>query len=137
MRRLTTAFVYFLLMYACGFATGVIREFLVTPRTGLTLALWIELPVMVGASFFVARFVLRHFGVRNEMSERLVMGLLGLSMLLAAEEAMSWALRGVSIFTLWTRFFPLAAIANFSGLALFALMPVLIGLQSGKRHTQM
>jgi hypothetical protein len=136
MQRLTAAFVYFILAYACGFATGIVREFLITPRTGLTLALWIELPVMVAASFWAARFVVRHFGVRNYRQERLAMGLVALLLSVLAEEIMSWVLRGVSVFTLWAHFSVFAAIANFGGLLLFALMPMLIGIWAVRRQTQ-
>ncbi len=126
MRYFIPACVYFLLVYACGFATGVVREFLVTPRTGLTLALWIELPVMVGASFFAARYVLRRFRVSADVRDRAVLGVLSLALLILAEEAMSWALRGISVFTTWAGFPPLAAIANFAGLLLFTAMPLII-----------
>jgi hypothetical protein len=136
MQRLAAAIVYFLLVYACGFATGVAREFLVTPRTGLTLALWIELPVMVAASFWAARYVLRRFGIRNHLQDRLSLGLLGLAFLVLAEEIMSWVLRGVSVFTLWAHFSVLAAIANFGGLLLSALMPLMIGIRAVRHQTQ-
>lgn len=126
MHRFVPAFAYFLLAYACGFATGVVREFFVTPRTGLTAALWIELPVMVAVSFFAARFVVRRFVVKNDLGDRLILGSLGLALLVVAEQVMSWALRGISVFTLWAHFSPLAAIANFAGLGLFAIMPLLI-----------
>lgn len=131
MRHFVPAFVYFLLVYACGFATGVLREFLVTPRTGLTLALWIELPVMVAASFFSARFVQHRFRVGSDFQVRAVLGLISLALLVLAEEVMSWALRGVSVFTLWARFSPLAAIANFAGLLLFAVMPLIVQRRAG------
>jgi hypothetical protein len=130
MQRLTAPFVYFVMVYACGIATGVVREFFITPRTGLTLALWIELPVMVGASFLAARFVVRRFGIMNYLQDRLNLGLLGLALLVVAEEIMSLALRGISVFTIWAHFSVLAGIANFSGLLLFALMPILIGIRA-------
>jgi hypothetical protein len=137
MQRLAAAFVYFLLVFACGTATGVVREFEVTPRTGLTLALWIELPVMIAASFVAARFVVRRFGVKDDLQDRLSLGLRGFALLVLAEEIMSWTLRGVSIFTFWAHFSALAALANFAGLLLFMLMPLLIGLQFLGRRSQM
>jgi hypothetical protein len=127
-QRFVPAFVYFVIVYACGFAIGVVREFVITPRTGLTLALWIELPIMVTASFFGARFVLHRFGIRNYLRERLTLGFLALLLLVLAEEIMSWALRGVSVFTLWAHFSVLAGIANFVGLLLFAMMPMMIDI---------
>jgi hypothetical protein len=134
MQRLAAVLVYFLLVYAFGFATGIVREFFITPRTGLTLALWIELPVMIAVSFLAARFVVRRFGVRNYLQERLAMGLVALLLLVLAEEIMSWTLRGISVFTLWAHFSVLAAIANFAGLLLFALMPLMIGIWAERQQ---
>jgi hypothetical protein len=137
MQRLAAAFIYFLLVYACGFATGVVREFFITPSTGLTLALWIEVPVLLAASFFSARFVLRRFCIKNEWRERWTLGLLALVMLIFSEEMMNWMLRGVSVFTFWANFPALAAIANFAGILFFALMPVLIDRQSVRHQSRM
>jgi hypothetical protein len=137
MQRVAAAFLYFLLVYACGFAVGVVREFVITPRTGLTLALWIELPIMVGASFVAARYVIRRFGVKRLLPDQLLLGGLGLAMLIIAEELMSWALRGVSVFTLWAHFSVLAAIANFAGLLLFALMPLLAGMWTARHGSRL
>jgi hypothetical protein len=136
MQRLIPVFVYFLIVYLCGFASGVVREFFITPRTGLTLALWIELPVMVSASFLAARFVIRRFAVESYPPVRLSLGLLALALLVVAEEIMSWAIRGVSVFTLWAHFSVLAALANFAGLLLFAIMPVLIDFPSVRGQIQ-
>ena len=129
MHRVSAAFAYFLIVYACGFAIGVVREFFVTPRTGLTLALWIELPVMIGASFMASRLVLGRFAGKAGLSDRAVIGAFALVLLVLAEEAMSWALRGVSVFTIWAHFSLLAGIANFTGLLIFALMPLLIDVR--------
>jgi hypothetical protein len=134
MHRLAAALNYFFLVYLCGFAAGVVREFFITPRFGLTLALWFELPVMIAASFFAAQFVLHRFSVRNTLWDRLNFGLLALILLLIAEEIMGWVLRGISVFTIWAHFSVLAAIANFAGLLLFALMPMMIGVWAVRRQ---
>jgi hypothetical protein len=136
MQRLIAVFVYVLIVYVCGIATGIVREFFITPRTGLTLALWIELPVMVGASFLAARFIVCRFAVESCLQVRLSLGLLGLALLVVAEEIMSWVLRGVSVFTLWAHFSVLAAVANFAGLLLFAIMPVLFDFPSALGQIQ-
>jgi hypothetical protein len=124
MQRLKAPFIYFLLVYFAGFVLGTVREFFVTPHVGLTAALLIEIPIMTLASFFAAQFVLDRSAQAKTSGDRLFIGCTAFILLLIAEEAMTRILRGISIFTLWADFPPLAAIANITGLALFMLMPL-------------
>lgn len=126
MARMKAPFVYFLIVYLAGFALGTAREFFVTPYVGLTGALWIEVPIMAVISYFAARFVIERAAEVKADGDRLFVGCAAFIMLLIAEEAMTRILRGISIFTLWADFEPLAAIANILGLALFMLMPLLV-----------
>ena len=134
MTRLKAPFLYFLLVYLAGFALGTVREFLVTPAVGLTNALLIEMPIMAVVSFFAARFVLGRTPEARTPGDRLFVGCAAFIWLLMAEEAMTRILRGISIFTLWADFEPLAAFANIVGLGLFMLMPLFAGRKqvSGK-----
>jgi hypothetical protein len=122
MQRLTAALIYFLMAYAAGFAFGVIREFLVTPYAGLSLALVIEQPFMIAVSFLAARFVMARSALQTP-TDGLVVGGVAFILLLIVEDLMSRALRGISVFTLWAHFTWLPALANFGGLAVFVAMP--------------
>jgi hypothetical protein len=104
-----------------------VREFLVTPAVGLTNALLIEMPIMAAVSFLAARFVLDRMPEAKAPGDRLFVGCAAFMLLIIAEEAMTRILRGISIFTLWADFEPLAAIANIVGLGLFMVMPLLVG----------
>lgn len=126
MARMKAPFVYFLMVYLAGFALGTVREFFVTPRAGLTAALWIEVPIMAVISFAAARFVVERVSEVKADGDRLFVGCAAFIMLLIAEEAMTQILRGMSIFTLWADFEPMAAIANILGLVLFMLMPLFV-----------
>lgn len=126
MARMKAPFFYFMMVYAAGFALGTVREFFVTPYLGLTAALWIELPVMAVISSFAARFVIERASEVKADADRLFVGCAAFILLLIAEDAMSRILRGISIFTLWADFEPLAAIANILGLVLFMLMPLFV-----------
>jgi hypothetical protein len=126
MTRLKAPLIYFLLVYLAGFILGIIREFWITPIVGLTDALLIEIPGMAAISFVAARFVLHRTPEAKTSGDRLFIGGAAFILLLFAEEAMSRLLRGISIFTLWADFEPLAAIANLVGLGLFILMPLFI-----------
>jgi hypothetical protein len=122
MQRLIAALIYFLIAYAAGFTFGVIREFLVTPYAGLSLALVLEQPFMIAVSFLAARFVMDR-GALQKPTDGLVVGGVAFILLLIVEDRMSRALRGISVFTLWAHFTWLPALANFGGLAVFAAMP--------------
>ncbi len=126
MARIKAPFFYFLMVYLAGCALGTVREFFVTPYLGLTAALWIEVPIMTVTSFFAARFVVERAPEVKADGDRLFVGCAAFIMLLIAEEAMTRILRGISIFTLWADFEPLAAIANILGLVLFMLMPLFV-----------
>lgn len=114
-------------MYLAAFALGTVREFLVTPAVGLTDALLIEMPVMMVVSYFAARFVLDRTPEAKTPGDRLFVGCAAFMLLIMAEEAMTRILQGISIFTLWADFEPLAVIANIVGLGLFMLMPLFVG----------
>ena len=136
MTRLKAAFLYFLLVYLAGVALGILREFLVTPAVGLTNALLIETPIMAVMCFFAARFVLDRTPEAGTPGDRLFIGCAAFLLLLLAEEAMAQILRGISVFTLWADFDLLATIANIVGLALFMLMPLLIGSKQAQEKFQ-
>lgn len=119
---------YFLMVYFAGFALGIIRELIITPTVGLSAALLMEMPVMAIASFFSARFVLDRAPDAKSPSDFLFIGCTAFVLLMIAEETMSRILRGISVFTFWADFGPLAALANIAGLGLFMLMPLIVGL---------
>lgn len=124
MARIKAPFFYFLMVYLAGFALGTVREFFVIPYIGVTAALWVEVPIMAVISFFAVRFIIERAPEVKADGDRLFVGCSAFIMLLIAEEAMTRILRGISVFTLWADFKPLAAIANILGLALFMLMPL-------------
>jgi hypothetical protein len=126
MTRFKAPLIYFLMVYLAGSVLGTIREFWITPAVGLTNALLIEIPVMAVVSYAAARFVLDRTVEAKTASDRLFIGCAAFILLLIAEDVMARILRGISIFTLWADFEPLAAIANIVGLGLFMLMPLII-----------
>ena len=127
MTRIKAPFLYFILVYLAAFALGTVREFLITPAVGLTSALLIQMPVMVVVSYFAARFVLDRTPETKTPGDHLFVGCAAFMLLIMAEEAMTRILQGISIFTLWADFEPLAATANIVGLGLFMLMPLFVG----------
>lgn len=76
---------YFALVFALGFVLGTLRTLIVedAPGTGRILGVLIELPVMLGASWFVCGRVVRRRAVAPAVAARAVMGAVALALLLA------------------------------------------------------
>jgi hypothetical protein len=88
--------VCFAIVFAIGFVLGTIRTLLLVPRVGPLVAVAIELPFMIAASWHACRFVLRRYRVSAAAPQRLLMGAVALLLLLAAELAISVTLGGLS-----------------------------------------
>jgi hypothetical protein len=119
--------VYFALVFALGFLLGTLRTFFVrdAPSGGRLLGVLIELPIMLSASWFLCRTVIRRFAVAPTVVARAVMGGLAFALLLLAELAVGALLFGRTP----SEHFALYREASYAlGLAAqiaFALMPLI------------
>ncbi len=59
-------------MFAAGFAFGTVRVLLLVPRVGELSASLLELPIMLGISWFVC--IIARYQVRPRVTPRLTMG---------------------------------------------------------------
>ena len=117
---------YFALVYAAGFVLGPLRELVVVPSTGRPLAVLVEAPLMVAAMILAARWSVRRFAVGPELRSRLVMGLVGLVLLLAAEAVMSSVVRGWAFGQWLGHFATTEGLISLGLFLLFAAMPMLV-----------
>jgi len=125
---MATAFIgllYFIVIFTLAFATGVVRTLFIAPLLGPLAAVLLEVPVILSASWFVARRLLR--GRSFPLAQRALIGAFALALTMVSEAALAHLLRGQSIGQ-WA-----AAVATplgLFGLAAqlgFAIMPVLVG----------
>jgi hypothetical protein len=125
--RLTAGAIYFALVFALGFLLGTLRTLLVpdTPGRSRLVGVSIELPVMLVASWFASKYVIRCFAVPPTFGARALMGGLAFLLLLLAEFAVGVLLFQRSV----AEHLALYADASYAlGLAAqigFALMPLL------------
>lgn len=110
---LPAALYYFLLVFAAGFALGILRTLVLAPVVGELAAVAIELPVMLAVSWWVCGFILRRIPVPAHTTARLLMGLVTFIFLLIAEAILSLTLGGLNLT---------------QHLALYETAPVLLGL---------
>jgi hypothetical protein len=76
---------YFAILFVVGFVLGTARVFVLLPQLGETIAVLIELPIILAMAWIVCRSLITRFGVSDDAVSRLLMGAVGLTVLLAAE----------------------------------------------------
>jgi hypothetical protein len=124
---------YFTLVFAAGFALGVLRVGWAVERLGERTAELIEAPMMLLVVFLAARWVVARFRLPVALALRLGVGVLALALLLACELTVVLALRGMSLEEYLASRDPLAGAVYVVSLLLFALMPALLLLGRGMR----
>jgi len=82
---LRAGFVYFALVFAAGFVLGAIRIFFIVPRFAPSLAVLIELPVILAICWFAAKWTVEQFAVPAIAADRLAMGAIAFAFLMLAE----------------------------------------------------
>ena len=74
-RATKTGAFYAIIVFVVGFILGTIRVLLLAPRLGETIAVIVEAPVILAASWFVCRWCVDRLDVRRTVSARSLMGL--------------------------------------------------------------
>ncbi|HKS97657.1 MAG TPA: hypothetical protein VJV74_16190 [Terriglobia bacterium] len=129
MRILKAGAVYFALVFGAGFVLGTIRVLWIVPRLGVRIAELAESPVMLVVSFLAARWVVRHLarhGAALAPLERLGVGLLALGFLVAAELAVVFWLRQLTLADYLASRDPVSGTVYVVSLAAFAAMPLFV-----------
>jgi len=114
---------YFAVLFGLGCLLGPVRELLLTPRFGSTLAAAIEAVPMLAGMALAAPWAARLLEVPPTIGARLRMGGMGLVLLVLAETALDWLLRGRGLWLERTR--TPAGWIGLRLLAAFAAMPLL------------
>ncbi len=118
---------YFALVFGIAFVFGVVRTLLLTPRIGELPAVLIEVPLVLGVSWWACGLVVRHFAVPARLPFRLLTGALAFALLMIAEFGVSVAVLGRSPGDYWAGFATPAAQLGLAAQILFALFPLWVG----------
>lgn len=99
MRVVWAGCLYFGIVFAIGFVLGTIRTLYVKGTAGADplLAVMVELPIMLFASWVVAGWLIRLFHLGGRVVERLAMGGIGFLLLMAGEVALGLVLFGQTV----------------------------------------
>jgi hypothetical protein len=117
--------VYFGMVYALGFLLGAMREMWLAPRLGGFWPRMVELPVMLGASWFAAWWVVNRYGLES-MRERLVMGLSAFALLMLGEALVGTLAMGRTPGQHLASYASLQGAISLAAQCAFALFPLLI-----------
>jgi len=123
---MTRGAVYFALVFGVGFLLGILRVLVLVPSLGERWAELAEMPLMLIAIIFAARFVVRRFPATQRASY-LVSGGIALVLLIVVEFSVVLALRGMSISQYFAERDPVAGSVYVGMLVVFAVMPWLMG----------
>ncbi len=121
---LKPALLYFLLVFGTGFVLGVLRVSFILPQFGERWAELTEMPLMVGAIVFAARWL-----TRRNMEGRttwLAVGGIAAGLILMADLGVGVGLRGMSPVEALLQKDPVSGTAYYVAIALFGLMPWLV-----------
>jgi hypothetical protein len=116
---------YFALVFAIGFAFGVVRQTLVIPRIGERAAVLLEVPLLLALAWPLCRRVVRRCAVPPALPHHVVMGLVAFALLMLAELLLAVTLAGQTPAQHWARYAELPVQIGLAGQILFALFPVL------------
>ncbi len=125
-RAILAAVVYFTVVFGLGFTLGVLRALVVAPRTGELVAVALELPIMVLASWLIARRVVAVFQIPDHPNHRLAMGAIAFLLLMSAEIGLAAIVFGLSPDAYLSGLISPAGALGLAGQAAFALMPWLL-----------
>jgi hypothetical protein len=85
MSALKAGIAYVLTVFAVGFALGAIRVTFIAPATGPLAAVLLELPLMLTASWFAARWLTDAMHVPETLAARVMMGSIAFVLLMIIE----------------------------------------------------
>lgn len=115
---------YFALTFAVGFLVGPVRELVLKPKIGSTAALLVEAPVMLAAMLYLAGRIVNWLAVPPRVADRIAMGLIALALLLVAEAALSFLMRGMTPAEWLVHFASVEGGISIALYAVFALTPL-------------
>ena len=79
-------------VFGIGFLLGTARVLLLAPRVGPTIAVLVETPVILAASWYVAAYWMQRLAVAAEIRTRIPVGVVAFTTLMVLEVALSVSL---------------------------------------------
>ena len=125
MTAATAGFIYFLIVFAAGFALGAVRTLWLTPAVGATAATLIELPLILAFSWAACLMILKRMNVKARVFDRIVMGAVAFALLIAADLALGLGLMDRDLAAQFEAMMAPPALIGLAGQIVFAAFPLL------------
>ena len=122
-RSLCAGGVYFAGVFALGFALGMVRALMTAPAIGEFAAVLLEIPILLIASWFTAKWCVALFSVPPGGAERLTMGFVAFSLTMVAELALSVILFGQTVSEHVATYTHFIRLVGFAAQLVFAVIP--------------
>ena len=132
---LTAGVTYALLVFVVGFCLGAIRIALLVPRLGETIAVLVEMPIMLLASWWLCRRCIDHFRLNASLAARALMGSVALVTLQAEEIGIAVAAFGHSPIEYWLGLGSLPGMIGLAAQVAFAGFPLAQAACTNARHS--
>lgn len=123
-RALRIGLLYFLMVGGAGFVLGTIRVLWLLPQVGERTAELLEMPLMLTAIYFAARWAATKLADGNA---RLAAGVFALTLLLGMELGLVLKLRGLAFAEYVAERDPVSGVVYVASLGFFAVAPALLG----------
>jgi hypothetical protein len=117
---------YFALVFLVGTGFGTGRTLLLEPRLGPVPATLAELPLMLGASWFICRLVVQRLAVPADFAHRVAMGGIAFTLLIAAELVLAVLVSGESATVHFRAYGEAAPLLGLAGQIAFATFPLVL-----------
>ncbi len=129
-RAAAAGLAYVAVVFAAGFALGTLRFLVLVPTLGESIAVLLELPLMLVISWAACRWLISYFSVSPRMAARVVMGGSAFTVLMIAELGVSTFVFGRTPFDHLRHYAQLSALLGLAGQLAFAAFPVVQGIDA-------
>ncbi len=125
LRAVTAGAFYFLIIFAVAFVLGVLRVLLLAPAIGESMAILLEVPLLLVLSWFVCAWLVERGDIGKALGERLLMGGTALTLILVAEIPVSVFMIGRTLAEHFTIYATSGALIGLIGQIVMALFPAI------------
>lgn len=125
MRILVAGAAYFLIVFVAGIVLGIVRVGVLAPNLGATIAVLIELPVILVISWYVCAAILRRVPLDSGHNEDVLAGGLAFVLLIAAEALFAVGLGGRTLPEFFAHMVTTDGLIGLIGQILFAAFPAI------------
>lgn len=126
MTIIVTGIFYFAIIFTFAFAMGIARVLFIAPRLGATAAVSLEIPVVLTASWFMARRLVRD---RTFTLPQLIsIGAIAFALTMVSEAVLAAVIQGQSVTQWATTLATPLGIVGLAGQVAFAIIPALQGV---------